>query len=289
MEHQLAILIPTRNRPGILFRTLTELLERGFSCYPLYIYDDNSDEPEKLDTVRTLWPDAHIIRSNERYGQAKGRNILMQHCQEELGLFLDDDCWPENLSIMQKILAELATSNSSVATFQYFALADGSYSMPATVEKQEMSSFLGGANISKIEHLRAVGGFRELFCYGCEEPELTLRLWMNGYHVEYFPEGIVVHNQFYTQEEKRDYKEYDYLYARNTVLMSSLNFPLLFGLPYGIGRSLRRNLYHKRNFGIKFVGLFAGIYHTFSGKETRRPVSWKETIAWARFNSSVSF
>lgn len=289
MEHQLALLIPTRNRPGILFRTLTELLERGFSCYPLYIYDDNSDEPEQLDNVRTLWPGAHLIRSRKRYGQAKGRNILMQHCQEKFGLFLDDDCWPENLSIIQKILDELTTSDMSIATLQCRALANGSFSIPLAIGRQRVSSFLGGANISRLEHLREVGGFRELFCYGGEEPELTLRLWMRGYFVEYFPEGIVAHNQFYTQEEQRDYKEYDYLYARNTVLMSSLNFPLLFGLPFGIGRSLRRSLYHKRNFGTKIFGLLAGIYHTFSGKEARCPVNLKKTVAWLRFNKSVSF
>ena len=74
-----SILIPTRNRPAILRRTLDELIGRGFGAHPLLVYDDASDDPKEVAEVGTLWPgDSRVIRSDARTGQAKGRNILMR-------------------------------------------------------------------------------------------------------------------------------------------------------------------------------------------------------------------
>ena len=287
-EKHLAILLPTRNRPLILQRTLNELLARGFSNHPLYVYDDASTDPDVVRQVVKSWPGARHLRGDVRTGQAKGRNILMNTCDQEYGLFLDDDSWPENTASIYNAFSEFSASTCAIATFQYRSLADGKLSFPSSLGRQQINTFLGGANISYLPNLKAVGGFRELFVYGYEEPELALRLWLSGYRIEYFPEVVIHHNHFESKEENRDYSEYDYLYARNSVLMSSLNLALPFGLLYGIGRSLLRLFLLKRNYFPNCRGLVAGIYHTFSKKEVRRPANWQQTREWLKFNRSFS-
>jgi hypothetical protein len=44
MSFPCSILIATRNRPQILAETFARLREQGFGSYPLWVYDDASDE-----------------------------------------------------------------------------------------------------------------------------------------------------------------------------------------------------------------------------------------------------
>jgi GT2 family glycosyltransferase len=282
-DNTFAILIPTRNRPKILQRTLEELQSRGFGGHPLIVYDDASDDPDQTAKVISHWGKAYLIWGKVRGGQTKGRNILINECPYEYALFLDDDSWPENYAAVIEANLSMASSHLSIATFQYKSLADGRLSVPEGTPRRQVTSFLGGASMIKLADLRRVGGYREFFTYGYEEPELALRLWLSGARIEYFPDVVVTHNQFYTAEERRDSKEYDYLYARNAILMSSLNFPFFFGLPHGLLRSLRRSLLKRRNGWAKLRGTASGLYMTFRGSGIRQPCTWKQTWAWLAF------
>jgi GT2 family glycosyltransferase len=133
-----------------------------------------------------------------------------------------------------------------------------------------------------------VGGYRECFVYGYEEPELAMRLWLAGRRVEYLPGIVVAHNQFHSAEENRDYREYDYLYARNGILMSSMNMPWWFGLPHGLLRSVRRSAYQRRNYWVKLSGTLSGIYLSFTMRKERNPCSPRKALEWFRFSRNYS-
>jgi GT2 family glycosyltransferase len=155
-------------------------------------------------------------------------------------------------------------------------------SVPSGVGRTAVSSFLGGASLFHLPSVLAVGGYRECFVYGYEEPELAFRLWLAGMKIEYLP-IMISHNQFHSPQEQRDYREYDFLYARNGILMSSLNMPLWFGLPHGLLRSLRRSLYLRRNFWVKARGTCAGIWMTFNLWSERNPCSFAQAREWLHF------
>jgi GT2 family glycosyltransferase len=127
----------------------------------------------------------------------------------------------------------------------------------------------------------SAGGYREFLVYGYEEPELALRLWLAGIAIEYFPITII-HNHFCTPDERRDDNEYDYLYARNGILMSSLNMPLWFGLPHGLARSIRHSIHFRKNFGAKFCGTLSGVWLSFALWQKRTPCRFAQALAWCR-------
>lgn len=284
MDHELAILIPTRNRPAILKRTLQELLRLGFGDHPLLVYDDASDNPAEVEnTITSIWPNARLLKGNIRSGQAKGRNRLMQGCPCKYALFLDDDSWPEAKESVFRALQTMVKDRLSIVTFTYKSLATGELSVGSEKKRSRVPAFLGGASLFDVPSVMSVGGYREYFIYGFEEPELGMRLWLAASKVEFLPGVVVLHNQFYTPDEKRDYREYDFLYARNIILMASLNMPLLIGLSYGVMRSIRWSSYRKRNFTSKLQGMIAGIVQSFSRWRERKPCSVKQAFAWMRF------
>jgi GT2 family glycosyltransferase len=283
----LAILIPTRNRPAILKRTLEELLAQGFGAHPLLVYDDASDNPSEIANVVARWPGGRLLRGQKRCGQAKGRNELMRATASPYALFLDDDSWPEDYASLLVAARSAQADEITIATFQYRSLGDGKLSMRADRPRGPAAGFLGGASLFHVPRVLAIGGYRECFVYGYEEPELAMRLWLRGLKLEYFPGVVIAHNHLETPDEKRDYREYDYLYARNAVLMSSMNLPFLIGLPHGLTRSLRRSLYQKRNFFPKFSGTLAGIKLSFSLWSERTPGSWRQAFEWQTFSRQL--
>ncbi len=282
---ELAILIPTRNRPEILARTLDELRAGGFEAHPLWIYDDASDDPQATEhAVAARWPNANVIRGTVRGGQAKGRNQLMAACTTQLALMLDDDSWPEDRNKLALAVQLMVVGGISVATFQCRSLADGRLSIPPEQARGPASSFLAGASVFHVPKILQLGGYREEFVYGYEEPELAMRMWLAGCRIEQFPDVVVAHNHFETAGENRNVREYDYLYARNAILMSSLNLPLVLGLPHGLLRSVRRSLHARRNASSLIRGTFMGIRDTFVLWRMRRPASWIRALAWLRFS-----
>lgn len=282
---QLAILIPTRNRPGILATTLQELKTAGLARVPLWVYDDCSTDPDAIRlVVREHWEQGTVLRGATRVGQAQGRNVLMKSCGRAYGLLIDDDSFPVSVASLVRHLTGPHPPDRAIITSQYMDVPTRRFSTPLELGAGTARSFQGGGSLFHIPTVLALGGFRSCFIYGYEEPELSLRVWLNGYRIWYDPTFVVHHNHFETPSECRDYQEYDYLYARNSILMSSLNLPLWFGLPHGLARSIRRSFFRKRNFSAKLRGTLTGIKMTFTLGAERRAATWQQTSNWLKFN-----
>lgn len=276
-----AILIPTRNRPEILSVTLSELAKAGVADFPLWVYDDASENRAAIGEVVAKWEGAQLIRGEERLGQAAGRNILMKSCDCEYAILLDDDSYFLDTGSLREYLgAERPPGTPCVVAFQCFAIRDGSPEKPRHWKPRSIRRFVGGWCLLHIRSVLAVGGFRDFFVYGCEEPELAFRLQAAGHTIWYDPSIVVQHNQWDAPKERRNTREYDFLYARNGLLMSSLNMPLWLGLPHGLARSIRFTFNRKRNISAKLRGMLAGLAMTFVRWRYRRPASWRFCVRW---------
>ncbi len=266
----LAILIPTRNRAGDTGHDVGKLQNAGLGEVPLWIYDDCSADATAIPKAVAGWPGVRVITGEQRVGQAEGRNVLMRACGKEFGLFLDDDSFPRSSAGLQKHLVHQPELRRAVVTFQYMDVPTQRYSTPLDLPEGIARSFQGGGSLFHIPTVLGLGGFRSFFIYGYEEPELSCRLQMNGFHIWYEPSMVVLHNHFETPAEFRNHAEYHYLYARNSVLMSSLNMPLWLGrsawsVPCG-APSFNENFS-----GRKFAGLLM-IWQSFALEGKERPV-----------------
>ena len=285
--HDCAILIPTRNRPAILANTVQHLQRLGLQSLPLWVYDDASDDPQAAAEAVSSWPAARVVRGNARAGQAKGRNLLLRSCNCEYAIMLDDDQYFLSLTSIEAIGKHLEQHarchDFAVLAFQSVNKTGGVVGTPRDVPAGPTASFMGGACLFHVPSILSVGGFREFFIYGHEEPELAMRLWLHGLQLRYDPAIVVEHNQEYTPAENRNFREYDRLYARNGILVHSLNLPLWFGLPLGVVKSLKWCFHTARNPGSKLRGVSDGIGATFRYWKSRTPGSLRQFLDWRRF------
>lgn len=280
-----SLLIATRNRPHILAETLQRLQEKGFGEHPLWLYDDASDDPQAIERVRAAWPGAQLIREERQRGQSHGRNVLLRACGTPYAVCLDDDQYFLDAGRLADWLVEARPAGAPAAvSFQCRAKRDGRLDRPAELPSGPTTWFMGGCVLFHVPTVLAVGGYRDWWIYGYEEPELALRLFAAGHGIWYDASVLVEHNQWYDPGERRDFREYDYLYARNAVLLASLNYPLPLGMAVGIFRSVRRAFYLRRNYGSKLRGLGRGIGMTFTHWGERSPMSWRQSLLWMRMN-----
>lgn len=279
-----AILIPTHDRPGILDVSLKKHAEMGLSDLPLVVYDDASPDPDAIRRVVDQWPGSRLIRGEERIGQAAGRNILMRACEREYALVLDDDEYFLELGGLNRHVEMPPVPKCAAVTFALIRKSDGVRIVPPSVPAQTIPVFFGGTTMFHIPSVLSVGGYRSYWRYGFEEPELSFRIMAAGFQIFYDPSVLMEHNQFHGPDEARNYDEYDRLYARNALLMDTLNLPLWIGLPRGLARSLRRSLLQRGNSAVKLKGTLDGLAWTCRHWADRRPVSFSTYRRLARFS-----
>lgn len=103
---RVSVLIPTRNRAGLLRATIASVLAQTFQDFEIVIIDDASDDDTP--SVIAGLADARIryFRHAENLGEAASRNAGLAHADGEYIAFLDDDdTWlPDKLAAQVEIL-----------------------------------------------------------------------------------------------------------------------------------------------------------------------------------------
>lgn len=288
MNAPCSILIATRNRPQILADTFARLRGKGFGSYPMWVYDDASEDASAIREVVASWSGAQLRREDRQRGQAYGRNVLLQACGTPYAICLDDDQYFLEQGRLASHLVEQRSADACAAiSFQCMAKMDGRLDRPADLPSGPTTWFMGGCVLFHVPSVLKVGGYRPWWVYGYEEPELALRLYGAGFGLWYDATILIEHNQFYNPSERRDYREYDFLYARNSVLLTSMNYPLWYGLPLGMARSIRRAFFLRRNAASKIRGFCDGVAMTFTRWSERTPLPWAKARQWNRMNRGV--
>lgn len=286
MNQHCSILIPTRNRPAFLRDSLSRLRAIGLGNLPLLVYDDASDDPKAVaDAVLGTWPGATLIRGETKSGQCLGRNTLLRRCATPFAIMLDDDQYFLELGPLSRYTdpAHRDPSRAAVA-FQNRDKHDGRLDFPATVGPRRSPFYMGGSVLFHVPSILAVGGYREFWGYGYEEPELATRLFARGLHVWFDPGILVEHNHVVTPESGRDHTEYHVLYTRNAMLLATLNMPIWIGLPIGLLRAWRRARSTPGYTAAKARGIADGFTRTVRHWHERAPMSSSQAMAWLRFN-----
>ena len=122
---KISIVLPTFNRFEILKDTIRAIQNQTFKNYELIIINDASTD-DTLNIIEEFKKkDARIIIINNPHnlGCARSRDIGLQHCNNELIVFIDDDDQWNNEKLMKQYHA-IMHNNSDMIISDYYILKD---------------------------------------------------------------------------------------------------------------------------------------------------------------------
>jgi len=212
--------IPTRNRPEVLERTIAALAAQSLDKEAFeVVVVDNGSEPSARERARALRGSAAFaleVISEVRPGASAARNAGVSVASSERILFLGDDTRPADPGFLSGHLSALAGRGDGppAAVLGGCVWAPGvevtpvmdwlertgkilDYSAMDAGEGPLVNLYSGNLSMRRSD-LAAVGGFDERFgIYGWEDYDLALRLGDRGLTLVFRPDLIVHHDHRY--------------------------------------------------------------------------------------------
>ncbi|HEY4540540.1 MAG TPA: glycosyltransferase [Faecalibacter sp.] len=208
IELQLSIIVAVYERQDELTELLSSLTKQSNSNFEMIIVDDGSKN--KLDTVCAKFKDQldikYYYKSNS--GPGKSRNYGMEKANGNYFIFLDSDTIIPP-SYIQSVYDELTAHY--VDAFGGPDDADESFNAYQKAITFSMTSFLttggirgGKKQVGKFQPrsfnmgisrkaYETTGGFAAMRIG--EDPDLSMRLWENGFETRLFPNSKVIHKR----------------------------------------------------------------------------------------------
>ena len=212
-----SIVIPTyQSNPPFLAEALASVIGQDWANWEVIVVDDGSPDPDALKTLVSVDPRVRLVRSDDRSGAARARNLGLEQAQGELVAFLDnDDIWyPERLSTT---IQALAHHKEAVGAYTAFDVVRGADKEHLRTRRQQgpttRHTVLSGGNrpncsvVVRREALAAVGGFDPAF-EGAEDVDLVRRLVELGPYV-------------YVDKVTWAHRRHDHNYSDNTRFVAS--------------------------------------------------------------------
>jgi hypothetical protein len=214
------------NRLNILINILDKLSKQTIPC-KVIICDDGSKNilnPNDYPIItKYLW------NKDNGYTRVERMNQIMNECDTEFLIYLDDDCIPQNNNFIESYLLNLK-NNDVVRGITFFHWGG------------DASSWFSCCNIGfKLNKLKEIGGFDKNYNghYGEEYRDMGKMVEKNNYKIALFPHGtnvlhvgnmyangdrsekIIGHNQKYFKEKWylkvavlcSNFGDYDYIYS----------------------------------------------------------------------------
>ena len=196
MAPQIAVVVPTHNRPAGLATVLSALREQTLDAdrFEVVIVDDGSVPAAGVDGAGL---DLRVLRHDRPRGPAAARNTGWRAVRAATVAFTDDDCTPAPGWLAA--LVDAAGDERVVVQGRVEPRPDQRHALGPlshTVEVGDMTRLFVTANIAYPRALLdAVGGFDEWFARPCgEDVELGARVTKAGAHLR-FAEAALVHHE----------------------------------------------------------------------------------------------
>ncbi len=203
LMEDVTLVVPARGRPNRTRGLLESLVESGAN-YPILLVDDANPVP--LDQSLPYYPGLNLrmLRNRSNVGPSASRNVGILNVRTPFVSFTDNDVTVTN-GLMSRLHAHLAAAPRDVAGVGGRVVDDGrnlvgSYStclgLLNPYNRKGRVMYLVTANcIFRRSALLEIGGFDETFHVpGGEDSDLSFRLMMAGYRIEYDSDAVVVHH-----------------------------------------------------------------------------------------------
>jgi GT2 family glycosyltransferase len=281
---QLSVVTSTYARPDDLIKCVESLKLLWPMTLEVIVADDASPVPVE-DALRcALGPNypysIRVFRNTRNMGACWNRNRLAEYARASYVLGVDDDAYLWDKQSIQSALEVLYQDPHvfDVALAQAHpdgTLIAGMQAADDLAEPVEIPCFHGYGHVFRRDVFIHAGGYRELFYYNLEEPELCKRMLDKGLKVIYLPDAKIVHSH---SALYRFRSEKDYLALRNSIYDSIYNEPFLMMLGkilYKLLMARRHPAFLKRTIADVRCNA-ASLWHD------RKPLRWSTYAAWRR-------
>ena len=198
---ELAVVIPTRDRPAGLRRCLAALSRQEIELEAIVVDDGSRDRESVIEALEAL-PGARLVRTPGR-GPATARNLGARAADAELVAFLDDDCeplpsWAGRLAGAALLSGVAAGSTVSPPGASALVCAAQAITNHLQLDSRDAAGRLGFAPSCNLAATREIltrfpfdtGYVRA----GGEDRDWCERLVSGGVAIEYAPDAVVVHS-----------------------------------------------------------------------------------------------
>lgn len=221
-ELLLSILVCSYNGGAKLQRMLSSVQNQDAPIGEIILLDDGSSPP-----LSNVGSNVKILRHVKRRGYISSRNELARRSKNEFMFFFDDDVVLDNPLALRRA-AGIMASDSTVGAVAFRQRAfDGTFPQLQPLygsRVRQIATYFGWAHLIRRSAWERVGPFMEMFEYGYEEAEFSLRLLDAGYKVMCDPMLSVIHDG---ADNSKDLAKRHFLNLRNTLFTYFLRYPAM--------------------------------------------------------------
>jgi GT2 family glycosyltransferase len=218
VDRSVAICICTRNRPDALAKVL-ESIARSARPVDLVVVSDDGHDVGTSDVCKRATQDVHYVRG-PRLGLGPNRNHALRRTEQDLVLFLDDDCLL-GVDFLPRALACLASSEATYGVGR--VIVSGVEKTPRRARKvpgaqtflgfqsrsYEQGELLTSININCTLFPSSVFArylFDPLIRYGYDEVDIASRAARGGYKIVLCSDAVNDHRP--SADSREDYETF---------------------------------------------------------------------------------
>jgi hypothetical protein len=274
-EKLVIILILSFNKKEDTLNCLKSVGELDYLPFEVIVVENGSTDGS-LESIRTNYPNVHLLESKINFGVAGGRNLGIKFAEKfnyQYLLFLDNDALIDKSALSEMVNFFYANDKIGIVTPKCYlmnkqntiAYAGGLSVNLFTGKIGDIGSgqedkgqfdqpFLvnasGGLFLTSKEIINEVGLFDEKFNpYGWEDVDYSLRVRKNGYKIIYNPKAIFYHKggkksrpKIEADYERAKAKNYLYLLKKHSNLLQLFSLSII--LPLRIMKIIIHSLFH---------------------------------------------
>lgn len=186
----------------------------------IILLDDGSNPP-----LPDVGGNVEMLRHAKCRGYIASRNELARRSKNEFMFFFDDDVVLDNPLALSRAAAIMASDSAvGAVAFRQRAL-DGTFPQLQPVHGsriRQIATYFGWAHLIRRSAWEKVGPFMEMFEYGYEESEFSLRLLDAGFKVVGDPMLWVIHDG---ADNRKNLAKRHFLNVRNMLFTYLLRYP----------------------------------------------------------------
>lgn len=235
LSYKVAVVIPTKNRKGMLVETVRSVLAQDIAAEVLVMDDASIDGTPEV--IRATFPQVQVYSVEKSFGPTFQRNRGAELTAADILFTIDDDLTLPSPRTMRQTLAAFDHPQIGAVTIPFINVKEDQSVHTCAPDLNGVYvgfDFFGGMVAIRRKAFLQAGGYQPYLFMMVEEGELAIRMMNVGYAIRLGSADPIHHHA----SPIRDNVRIETLSARNTVLYAWYNVPF----PYLTIEILNRSL-----------------------------------------------